>query len=230
MKITELKSNEGGLHYYNKGYLMDWIVNKDVVFQNQEGYKFYINTDRMEFGSMESYIYKESGVMEPYHSGQCGECIRFKEKKFNYNKKLKGNRMVKIKGCYDEQIANIYSKLISVRFSDMPNGEWNKNILIMDEDYTYFKSHPCNFCKYKGVADCIFIFDIAFSHKGKIEVAVEVNNTSPVKWNKLKFCRENEITLIQVCAKEVNLATQRINKIVSCEVLNIGKYSVLNFI
>jgi len=176
---------------------MDWIVNKDVIFQDQEGYRFHIDIDRMGFGSMESYVYKESGVMEPYHSGQCCQCIKAY--------------------TYEEDC-----ELFDTRFSDSERGKWNQNILIMDEDYTYFKSHPCNFCKYKGVADCIFIFDIAFSHKGKIEIAVEVNNTSPVKKNKLAFCIENDITLIQIDAKEVNLATQRINKIVDCEVLYTG--------
>lgn len=196
MKITELKSNEGGLHYYNKGYLMDWIINKEVIFQNQEGYRFYINIDRMEFGSMESYVYKISREMEPYSSGQCFQCFNIET---------------------EEQLDELlYNKFID------SNREWNKNILIKDDNYEYFKSHPCNFCKYKGVADCIFIFDIAFSHKGKIEVAVEVNNTSPVKWNKIKFCEENNITLIQVGAKAVNRVTQRENKIVPCEVLNIN--------
>jgi len=53
-------------------------------------------------------------------------------------------------------------------------------------------------------------------------VAVEVNNTSPVKRNKIKFCKENNITLIQVGAKAINLVTQRENKIVPCEVFNIN--------
>jgi hypothetical protein len=200
MKITELKSNEGGLHYYNKGYLMDWIVNKEVVFQDQKGYRFYINVDYMEFGSMESYVYKESGVMEPYDSGQCCDCI---------------------KALTPEE----YDELFDMRFSNEidERNEWNKNIVAKDNNHIYYKTHPCNFCKYKGVVDCILVFDIAFARKGEIKIAIEVNNTSPVKWNKLDFCQKNDITLIQVEAKEINFATQRINKIVSCEVLNIGE-------
>jgi len=196
MKITELKSNEGGLHYYNKSYLMDWIINKEIIFQDQEGYRFYIDINRMEFGSMESYVYEKSGEMEPYSSGQCFQCFSIET---------------------EEQL----DELLYNKFTNS-NREWNKNILTKDKDYEYFKSHPCNFCKYKGVANCIFIFDIAFSHKGKIEVAVEVNNTSPVKWNKIKFCKENNITLIQVGAKAINYVTQRENKIIPCEVLNIN--------
>jgi len=105
MKITEIKSNESGLHYYNKGYLMDWIINKEVAFKDQEGYKFYINIDRMEFGSMESYVYKESKGMEPYSSGQCCQC-------FN----------IEIEEQFDELLNNKVPNNANL------NREWNKNI------------------------------------------------------------------------------------------------------
>jgi len=207
MKITELKSNEGGLHYYNKGYLMYWIVNKEVIFQDQDGYRFVVDIDRLGFGSMESYVYKNTDSLEPYYSGQCCDCIKEMFGKITKKK---------------------HDKLFDVRFDDTTNGDWNKNIIIMDHDYdngidyTYYKSHPCNFCRYKGAVDCILIFDIAFARKGEIKIAIEVENTSPVKWNKLKFCKENNITLVEVKAKDINNVTLRQNKIIYGHILYKG--------
>ena len=64
---------------------------------------------------------------------------------------------------------------------------------------------------------------MAFSHKGEIKIAVEVNNTSPVKKNKIAFCKANDITLLQVNAKDINKVTLRDIKIVPCEIINLNK-------
>ena len=192
---------------------MDWIVNKEVTFQDQNGYRFTVDVDRLGFGSMESYVYKHTGAMEPYYSGKCCYCI---EAMFGKITKKK------------------HDKLFDARFDDITNGDWNKNIIIMDHDYDdgidydYYKTHPCNFCRYKGAVDCILIFDIAFARKGAIIVAIEIENTSPVKWNKLKFCKETETTLIEVKAKDINNVTLRENKIVQCDVLHKGNLTGTN--
>ena len=71
---------------------------------------------------------------------------------------------------------------------------------------------------------------MAFSHKGEIKIAVEVNNTSPVKKNKIAFCKENGITLLQVNAKDINRVTLRNIKIVPCEILNINNPSCIKYL
>jgi len=242
MKITELKTKESGLHYYNKGYLMDWIIKKNVIFRDKKGYDFIIDIDYLEFGSLESYVYKETGGMEIYHSGQCGICyhqyhqsIDYEiiencdniDKLFNYKKLRK--IMSKYNSLYD-YLEFEENKLYDERFSNIKNDIWNENILHKNDYSIYYKSHPCNFCKYKGIAECIFIFDMAFSHKGEIKIAVEVNNTSPVKKNKIAFCKENGITLLQVNAKDINRVTLRDIKIVPCEILNINNPSCINYL
>jgi len=174
---------------------MDWIVNKEVTFQDQNGYRFIIDVDRLEFGSMESYVYKNMGSLEPYHSGQCWDCIQPTSSEE-----------------FDELIIN------NLIFGEA----WRDSIIVLNNDYAYFKIHPCNFCKYKGNVDCILIFDIAFARKCEIKIAIEVENTSPVKWNKLKFCKENDITLIEVKAKDINNVTLRENKIIYGYVLHRG--------
>jgi len=193
----------------------------------------------MQFSSMESYVYedilKESDSAECYHSGCCGFlCINFKSnyipKRFKYNKTTSLNRIVKVK-YYELYFDKINNKLCDGKF--ILNSKWKKNIIVNHSDNiipqnAFFKIHPCNFCKYKGIANCILIFDIAFARKGQIEVVVEVENTSPVKWNKLNFCRENDITLIEVKAKDIirsNFASFIDKKHVYCEVLNDGGIS-----
>ena len=236
IKITELKTKESGLHYYNKGYLMDWITKKNVIFRDQKGYDFIIDIDYLEFGSLESYVYKESGGIEPYHSGQCYQCYQHYQcvnseiynNNINIDKLFSSEKLRDIMSKYNSLYDYLEfedNKLYDERFSSIKKEIWNENILHVKEYNTYYKSHPCNFCKYKGIAECIFIFDIVFSHKGEIKIAVEVNNTSPVKKNKIAFCKENDITLIQVNAKDVNRVTLRNIKIVPCEILSINKYS-----
>jgi len=241
IKITELKTNEGAIHYYNKKYLYDWILKKDIIFHDQYGNEFTIDIDNMQFSSMESYVYedilKESGSPECYHGGCCGFlCINFKSnyipKRFKYNKKLT-NRIVKVK-YYELYFDKINDKLCDRKF--ILNNKWKKNIIVNHSENiiphnAFFKIHPCNFCKYKGIANCILIFDIAFARKGQIEVAVEVENTSPVKWNKLNFCKQNNITLIEVKAKDIirsNFVNSIDKKHVYCEVLNM--YGGINHI
>lgn len=234
IKITELKTKESGLHYYNKGYLMDWIIKKNVIFRDQKGYDFIIDIDYLEFGSLESYVYKESGGMEIYHSGQCSNCFypEIAEEinnidKNDYNEYGNSEKLREISNKYcnidiNEAIKES-EKLFNERFLNLEIDKWENNILYRNKYNIYYKTHPCNFCKYKGVAECIFIFDMAFSHKGEIKIAVEVNNTSPVKKNKIAFCKANDITLLQVNAKDINRVTLRNTKIVPCEILNINK-------
>ena len=241
IKITELKTKESGLHYYNKEYLMDWIIKKNVIFRDQKGYDFIIDIDYLEFGSLESYVYKESGGMEIYHSGQCGICYQFYhsidyetiENCDNIDKLFNSEKLREIISKYNslyDYLEFEENKLYNERFSSIKNEIWNDNILHRNEYNIYYKSHPCNFCKYKGIAECIFIFDMAFSHKGEIKIAVEVNNTSPVKKNKIAFCKANDITLLQVNAKDINRVTLRNIKIVPCEILNINKSSCVKYL
>jgi len=190
----------------------------------------------MQFGSMESYVYedilKDSGSPECYHGGCCGFlCINFKsnyiQKRVKYNKTLSTNRIIKVK-YYELYFDKINDKLHDRKF--VHNNKWKKNIIVNHseniEPYNaFFKIHPCNFCKYKGIANCILIFDIAFARKGQIEVAVEVENTSPVKLNKINFCKENDITLIEVKAQDIirsNFTDWIAEKHVYCDVLNMS--------
>lgn len=231
IKITELKHKESGLHYYNKKYLLDWIIDKSVIFKDLYDNYFYINIDNFEFCSQESYVYEHSEASEPYHSGHCGLCYTYKKKKFNSNTKYfnKDDTYKIIKVNYYEQLLIKNHKLSQQRFL-YDSEAWKENIIYnphkdnLFNQETFFRTHPCNFCKYKGVTECILIFDIAFAHEGKIELALEIKNTSPAKWNKIKFCKENNITLIQIDAKEIVRAnfTLRDKKFVSCEMLNIS--------
>jgi len=237
-----LKGDTIIIHYYNKEYLYDWIIKKDVVFHDQYGNEFTIDIDNMQFSSMESYVYedilKDSGSPECYHGGCCGFlCINFKSnyipKRFKYNKTTNTNRIVKVK-YYELYFDKINNKLCDRKF--ILNNKWKKNIIVNHSENiiphnAFFKIHPCNFCKYKGIANCILIFDIAFARKGQIEVVVEVENTSPVKWNKLNFCKGNDITLIEIKAKDIirtNFKDLNDKKYVYCEVLNKG--SGINYI
>lgn len=207
------------------------------MFHDQYGNEFTIDIDNMQFGSMESYVYedilKESGSPECYHSGCCGFlCINFDSnfipKRFKYNKTISTKRIVKVK-YYELYFDKINDKLCDRKF--IINNKWKKNIITNHSENpipqnAFFKIHPCNFCKYKGIANCILIFDIAFARKGQIEVVVEVENTSPIKWNKLNFCKENDITLIEVKAKDVirsNFTNWIAEKHIYCDVLNMEK-------
>jgi len=170
--------------------------------------------------------------MEIYHSGQCYQCINPEiTEEINdiddYDEFGNSEKLRKISNrynSYDEYLDFEEDISYNERFSDLENTNiWNDNILFRNQYNIYYKSHPCNFCKYKGIAECIFIFDMAFSHKGEIKIVVEINNTSPVKKNKIDFCKENDITLIQINAKDINRVTLRDTKIVPCEILNINK-------
>lgn len=125
---------------------------------------------------------------------------------------------------FHEENADIENELENLGYErmnqcfNMTQNEFNKSI--MDkyelENVNIFYEHPCNSCQYKGKLDVIFIFDIGFSANGIYKLAIEIENTSPVKPNKIKFCKDNKIVLIEVNANELIRNNFKDYKYVKC--------------
>ena len=188
MLITNLHNNEGGVHYYSKEYLLDWIIDENVIFVDENKHMFKIKMNIVDFISTESYVYKETESTEPYSSGNCCSCLDYDID--NYDLRFKDNM-----------------------------GAFNENMIICDDEKKIFKTHPCNFCKYKGINNCIFIFDIGVAHKGSYDLAIEMVDTSPIKSNKIAYCKKNDIGLIEITAKNVMRLHNDI-KYLPCRVIN----------
>lgn len=106
---------------------------------------------------------------------------------------------------YDKETPEIINDFINKNMENrFFNNDYNKNLIIKDDEKEYFKIHPCNFCRFKDENDVLFIFDIALhNNQKKLQYAIEVYNTSQVKPNKIKYCKKNFITLFEVNVKEL---------------------------
>jgi hypothetical protein len=210
MYINELNINEGKKHLEAKSKLFERIVDDNIIFLDQFQNKLYLSS--WEFAAMESYVYKDIGIAEPYSSGYCTGCMPSPDSKlFNFSQEYYElissddfNGKIPEK---DEVILEFYnrrmSRIFNRRFEN--SAEFNKNIYILvpENDITAFNSHPCNLCKYKNNIHIRFIFDIGLSHEGAYKTAIEIMNTSPVKKNKLDFCMKNDINLIEINANDI---------------------------
>lgn len=178
--INHLKSNESGRHFKSKELLYTWILEGKAILYDTNR-KFLLDTKYIEwdFASMEAYLFDgvyDNSFYQPFNLACFDYCNEY---------------------TYDHPD---YEKIddLEVRF-DIEQFEANK-IQECKETYYY---HPCRYCKKNSKAKVKFIFDIGFSVDQHYYLVIEVVNKYPVKNNKIKYCKDNGITLLSIDYKEI---------------------------
>lgn len=183
MLLSKIKSKESGRHYMAKKLLFEWLEDRDVTFISHNG-KDTISFSNWDFMSMEAYTGKNSTFLGHCFNPIDENCFRC-ESENNYLQSSEPNTYYPTK---EEKYIH---------------GAYNKNISILNDDIETHYSHPCNFCKYRSNLDVGFIFDIAMSREGIYKTAIEIVYTSPVKRNKIEFCKRHHIKLISLYYKDI---------------------------
>lgn len=184
VKLSKLKSKEGSRHWRAKTLLYDFITDGRCKFVTNSDI-IDINDYRWEYASMEAFVVNNDGDLDHAQSvSGCSKC-----------------------GLLDDIIGDQHSEssieeALESRFNSR-KCEYNRSIVILDDDKVAFDNDPCNLCQFRDRLDVRFIFDIALYHEGAYNLAVEIVNTSPVKADKKEYCRKNGIDLIVVNYEDV---------------------------
>lgn len=227
--IDKIESNESIEHKEAKFKLFDRLVDTRFTFINQFGKELNV-TPKSTWDNlyMEAYVYKGNNTNDPYTNSPCSMCYSKTEEFIS--------RIDSSKKDVYEKFAEADEYCFNNRFI---TSEFNHNLYTLDHDYwteddgnericnTYstFHAHPCSICKYKGKLDCIAIFDIAGSRKGNYTIAIEVVKTSHCSENKIKFCKDKNLFLIEVDYKDI-LSLKNDETVLSC--VSMWWYEIIN--
>lgn len=199
--ISNINSNESKEHMDAKFKLFQRLAKGRMTFINQFGKEISV-TPLKTWNNlyMEAYVYADDKSNDSYFGSSCLGCFCTSEEfKDNMNR----NKVY----IYEDSITHCFENRFDDSIGDI--------IYSSKEGATAFTQHPCSICKYRGNIECIAIFDIAASLKEKYSIAIEVVKTSPCSDNKVKFCKENNIFLIEVNYNDI-LSLKENETVLSC--------------
>ncbi|MEH7116067.1 hypothetical protein V7128_01410 [Neobacillus vireti] len=182
--INNVESNESKEHLEAKVKLFERLTNGKITFINQFGKPLTVTPNKSwTHLYMEAYVYANDKNNDSYFGSSCLGC-------FCHTEEFKANINRNKDYIYEDSVSYCLSNRFDKSLSEI--------IFSNKDGATAFTQHPCSLCKYKGNSECIAIFDIAVSKNEQYILAIEVVKTSPCSENKIKYCKDNNIFLIEV--------------------------------